>query len=108
MNALSQFAEVLLGLGTEPKELTFLQVSIRGLIIFVTTLIMVRLSSKLRFRPGNSIHQRGQQGAPAWPLSSQGRHENWDYRYCWLRGCAERLVKVSIFYLFSFILAWAR
>jgi uncharacterized membrane protein YcaP (DUF421 family) len=46
MNALSQFAEALLGLGTGPKELTFLQVSIRGLIIFVTTLVMVRLSSK--------------------------------------------------------------
>jgi uncharacterized membrane protein YcaP (DUF421 family) len=30
----------------EPKELTFMQVSIRGFIIFVTTLVMVRLSSK--------------------------------------------------------------
>jgi uncharacterized membrane protein YcaP (DUF421 family) len=46
MNAFSQFLEALLGLGAEPKELTFLQVSIRGLIIFVATLIMVRLSSK--------------------------------------------------------------
>jgi uncharacterized membrane protein YcaP (DUF421 family) len=46
MNALSQFTEALLGLGMEPKELTFLQVSIRGLIIFVTTLVMVRLSTK--------------------------------------------------------------
>ena len=46
MNALSQFTEALLGLGTEPKELTFVQVSIRGLIIFVITLVMVRLSSK--------------------------------------------------------------
>jgi len=46
MNALSQFAEALLGLGAQPKELTFLQVSIRGVIIFVITLVMVRLSSK--------------------------------------------------------------
>ena len=46
MNALSQFAEALLGLGMEPKELTFLQVSTRGLIVFVTTLVLVRLSSK--------------------------------------------------------------
>ena len=46
MNTLSQFTEALLGLGMEPKELTFLQVSIRGLIVFVTTLVMVRLSTK--------------------------------------------------------------
>lgn len=46
MNTLSQFFEALLGLGTQPKDLTFLQVAIRGLIIFVTTLVMVRLSSK--------------------------------------------------------------
>jgi uncharacterized membrane protein YcaP (DUF421 family) len=46
MNTLSQFAEALLGLGAQPKDLTFLQVSIRGFIIFVTTLVMVRLSSK--------------------------------------------------------------
>jgi uncharacterized membrane protein YcaP (DUF421 family) len=46
MSALSQFTEALLGLGMEPKELTFLQVSIRGLIIFVTTLVIVRLSTK--------------------------------------------------------------
>jgi uncharacterized membrane protein YcaP (DUF421 family) len=46
MNTLSQFAEALLGLGAEPKELTSLQVSIRGVIVFVATLIMVRLSSK--------------------------------------------------------------
>ncbi len=37
---------MLLGISTEPKELTFLQVSVRGVIIFVATLVMVRLSSK--------------------------------------------------------------
>ena len=36
----------LLGIGTEPKELTFLQVSLRGVIVFIATLIMVRLGSK--------------------------------------------------------------
>jgi uncharacterized membrane protein YcaP (DUF421 family) len=46
MNTFSQFVQALLGLGTEPKELTSLQVSIRGVIVFVATLIMVRLSSK--------------------------------------------------------------
>jgi uncharacterized membrane protein YcaP (DUF421 family) len=46
MNTLTQFVEALLGLGVEPKELTSLQVSIRGVIVFVATLIMVRLSSK--------------------------------------------------------------
>jgi uncharacterized membrane protein YcaP (DUF421 family) len=46
MNAFSQFAEALLGLGVEPKELTFLQISLRGIIVFVATLVMVRVSSK--------------------------------------------------------------
>lgn len=46
MNTFSQFAGALLGLGMEPKDLTSLQVSIRGMIVFVATLIMVRLSSK--------------------------------------------------------------
>jgi len=46
MNALSQFLQTLFGLGIEPKELTFLQISPRGVIIFIATLVMVRLSSK--------------------------------------------------------------
>jgi uncharacterized membrane protein YcaP (DUF421 family) len=46
MNAFSQYLEALLGLSMEPKQLTFLQVSVRGLIVFVATLVMVRLSSK--------------------------------------------------------------
>jgi uncharacterized membrane protein YcaP (DUF421 family) len=46
MNTFSQFLQALLGLSVEPKELTFLQVSLRGVIVFVATLIMVRLSSK--------------------------------------------------------------
>ncbi|OLA97124.1 MAG: hypothetical protein AUH19_05325 [Verrucomicrobia bacterium 13_2_20CM_55_10] len=38
--------QTLLGISTEPRELTFLQVAIRGVIIFIATLVMVRLSSK--------------------------------------------------------------
>src|SRR5437763_16968859 len=46
MNTSSQLLQTLLGIGLEPKELTFLQVSIRGIIVFVVTVIMVRLGSK--------------------------------------------------------------
>jgi uncharacterized membrane protein YcaP (DUF421 family) len=46
MNAIYDLFRALLGLGLEPKELTFAQVSLRGVIIFLLTLVMVRLSSK--------------------------------------------------------------
>jgi uncharacterized membrane protein YcaP (DUF421 family) len=46
MNIISQLFEGLLGLSVEPKELTFLQISLRGIIVFVATLVMVRVSSK--------------------------------------------------------------
>jgi uncharacterized membrane protein YcaP (DUF421 family) len=46
MNTISQLFESLLGLGAEPKELTFLQISLRGIVVFLTALVMVRLSSK--------------------------------------------------------------
>jgi uncharacterized membrane protein YcaP (DUF421 family) len=46
MNTFLQSIQLLLGLGAEPKELTFLQVSLRGIVVFVATLIMVRLASK--------------------------------------------------------------
>jgi uncharacterized membrane protein YcaP (DUF421 family) len=46
MNTFSQLLQSLLGLGVEPKQLTFLQVSARGVIVFIAALIMVRLSSK--------------------------------------------------------------
>ena len=46
MNVFSDFITMLLGLGTETKELTFLQISLRGVTVFAATLIMVRLSSK--------------------------------------------------------------
>jgi uncharacterized membrane protein YcaP (DUF421 family) len=46
MNTFTQLLHTLLGIGTEPKALSFLQVSVRGIIVFIATLIMVRLSSK--------------------------------------------------------------
>ena len=46
MNTSSELLHTLLGIGTEPKELTFLQVSVRGVVVFIATLIMVRLGSK--------------------------------------------------------------
>jgi uncharacterized membrane protein YcaP (DUF421 family) len=33
-------------MSTQPKELTFVQVSVRGVVVFIATLVMVRLSSK--------------------------------------------------------------
>src|SRR5947207_6681070 len=46
MNAIYAFFAPLLGLGMEPKDLTFLQISLRGVIIFLLTLVLVRLSSR--------------------------------------------------------------
>jgi len=46
MNTLYDFVDSLLGLQLEPKQLTFTQVSLRGVIVFVLTLFMVRLSSR--------------------------------------------------------------
>src|SRR5215470_2546828 len=46
MNTFSQLLQTLLGLGVEPKQLTFLQVAVRGVIVFIAALIMVRVSSK--------------------------------------------------------------
>jgi uncharacterized membrane protein YcaP (DUF421 family) len=46
MNTLYGFVDSLLGLQLEAKQLTFTQVSARGVIIFILTLLMVRLSSR--------------------------------------------------------------
>jgi uncharacterized membrane protein YcaP (DUF421 family) len=46
MNTISQLLEASLGFGVEPKDLTFLHISLRGIIVFCATLLMVRLSSK--------------------------------------------------------------
>lgn len=36
----------LLGLGVEPQELTFLQISSRGLLVFIITLVIIRVGHK--------------------------------------------------------------
>jgi uncharacterized membrane protein YcaP (DUF421 family) len=46
LNAFYNFAGPLLGLNQEPRELSFYQISLRGVIVFIATLIMVRLSTK--------------------------------------------------------------
>ena len=46
MNAIYDFCAPVLGLGVEPKDLTFWQISIRALIVFLSTLIMIRFGHK--------------------------------------------------------------
>src|SRR5438132_208588 len=46
MNVFWNFFGPLLGLGARPEELTFVQISLRGIIVFLATLIMVRLGHK--------------------------------------------------------------
>jgi uncharacterized membrane protein YcaP (DUF421 family) len=46
MNAFWNSFETLIGLSVEPRDLTFVQISLRGIIVFLATLIMVRLGHK--------------------------------------------------------------
>ncbi len=46
MQAFWDFIGPLLGLGVEPKELTFGQISLRGVIVLIFTLIIIRLGDK--------------------------------------------------------------
>jgi hypothetical protein len=46
MNAFWNSVETLLGLGVEPRDLTFIQISLRGIIVFLVTLITMRLGHK--------------------------------------------------------------
>ena len=46
MNAFWNSFEILLGLGVEPKDLTFIQISLRGIIVFLVTLTAVRIGHK--------------------------------------------------------------
>jgi uncharacterized membrane protein YcaP (DUF421 family) len=41
-----QSIRAILGLGLQPKDLTFLQVSLRGIIVFIVALIIVRVANK--------------------------------------------------------------
>ena len=46
MDAFYNFVGPLLGLGAEPKDLSFIQISLRGIIVFIATLAMIRLGPK--------------------------------------------------------------
>jgi len=46
MNVFWNFIGPLLGLGAAPQDLTFIQISLRGVIVFVATLFMIRLGHK--------------------------------------------------------------
>src|SRR4030095_16960781 len=46
MNTFWDFLESLLGLAAEPKNLTFIQISLRGIIVMVAALVMLRLGTK--------------------------------------------------------------
>src|ERR1043166_7203604 len=46
MTTLWNSFEALLGLSVEPRNLTFVQISLRGIIVFLATLAMVRLGHK--------------------------------------------------------------
>jgi uncharacterized membrane protein YcaP (DUF421 family) len=46
MSEIHDMVKSVLGLNSDPKDLTFLQISLRGVIIFIAALIMVRLGDK--------------------------------------------------------------
>ena len=46
MDALYNLIDPWLGLRAQPKDLTFLQISLRGIIVFLATLAMIRIGHK--------------------------------------------------------------
>ena len=46
MSVILSYLHLLLGLDLEPKSLTFLQISLRGVIMFVVALLLARLSDR--------------------------------------------------------------
>src|SRR6266478_8148406 len=46
MESVHHYMDMLLGLGSEPKDFTFFQISLRGIIVFLVALVMVRLGDK--------------------------------------------------------------
>ena len=46
MNAFYNLIDPWLGLGAQPRDLTFLQISLRGIIVFLATLAMIRIGHK--------------------------------------------------------------
>ena len=57
MDAFYNFVGPLLGLGTEPKDLTFAQISLRGVVVFLATLVMMRFSSKRSLAEKNCVRR---------------------------------------------------
>lgn len=49
MNSLFEAIRTVLGLGLDPKDLTFCQISLRGIIVFIAALIILRLGDKRFF-----------------------------------------------------------
>lgn len=46
METIWHFIETALGLGLEPKELTFIEISLRGFVVFAASLIMLRIGDR--------------------------------------------------------------
>jgi uncharacterized membrane protein YcaP (DUF421 family) len=46
MDTFYNFVGPLLGFNAQPKDLTFIQISLRGIIVFLATLVMIRLGHK--------------------------------------------------------------
>jgi uncharacterized membrane protein YcaP (DUF421 family) len=46
MDAFYNLIDPWLGLGAQPKDLTFVQISLRGIIVFLATLAMIRIGHK--------------------------------------------------------------
>ena len=46
MNAFFDSVNSILGLGVDPKDLTFVQIGLRGIIVFAVSVAMVRMASK--------------------------------------------------------------
>src|SRR5438105_15821631 len=46
MNAFYNLIDPWLGLGAQPRDLTFLQISLRGIIVFLATVAMIRIGHK--------------------------------------------------------------
>jgi uncharacterized membrane protein YcaP (DUF421 family) len=55
MNQLSPFLDRVLGLNVEPGDLSLLQMSVRGLVVFVSSLVMFRLAHKRFFAQRNAL-----------------------------------------------------
>src|SRR5207244_13155926 len=84
MNAFQNLLETLLGLSAEPKDLTFVQISLRGIIVFLATLIMVRLGHK------RSLAHKPRSTPSCWSFSPRFFHARATVRQLSLPPSAER------------------